>query len=316
MKLNCVFCRVLCLVLCLLSLIPLAMPVAAEESQLLETRKEAETQESIAARPAAPVRYGSSAGSFVIGYLENGTELEVLKGSYNTVYKIKCFDMKGYISKDDVREVDGRYYVSCSLGEGQTRSFVPMLETQAEQLRQALYEVAQSYLGVRYRWGGTTPKGFDCSGFIRYVFEENGITLQRTAQQQASDGMIIAKEDLQIGDLVFFKGTHGEAVITHVGMYIGDGNMIHCAGKGVRVDSLESGYYKRHFLCARRIILDIPEPKATDTYRFNAGYSVFAPKVAEPTQEKAGNVWDLAIVTDKHDVFMMIMFATKDSTAE
>lgn len=300
MKMNCVFGRVLCLVLCLMSLILLAMPIAAAEVELPKMH------------PAAVVRYGRKADSLVIGYLENGTELKVLDDSDNSVYKIDCFDMNGYISKEDVRQEDGRYYVSCVIEDGDTRSFTPIQETEAEQLRQALYETAQSLLGVRYKWGGTTPKGFDCSGFIRYVFNKNGIKLQRTSQQQVSDGIVIAKEELQCGDLVFFTRTHGDALVTHVGMYIGDGKMIHSGSKGVVVTSIDNSYFAPRYLCARRIVLSIPENK--ETYRFNTTAKVGIARMAAPAPARVTYTRNMVAISDKCDIIKLIMFSPKGVT--
>jgi cell wall-associated NlpC family hydrolase len=93
-------------------------------------------------------------------------------------------------------------------------------------------ETARRYLGVRYVLGGTTPKAFDCSGFIRYVFALHGLQLPRTAHEQAAYGIAPDVKDLEAGDLLFFYGGHGAQ---HIAMYIGGDSIIHASSSGHRV---------------------------------------------------------------------------------
>ncbi|MBQ2937454.1 MAG: C40 family peptidase [Clostridia bacterium] len=108
---------------------------------------------------------------------------------------------------------------------------------------------AKQYLGCRYVYGGTSPSGFDCSGFTQYVYRHFGVSLNRTAAAQYSNGTSVT--NLQAGDLVMF----GKSGINHVGIYMGGNTFIHAAnsGSGVRTDSLSSGYYKKNYVGARRI---------------------------------------------------------------
>lgn len=112
---------------------------------------------------------------------------------------------------------------------------------------------AKEYLGVKYSFGGTTPKGFDCSGFTMYVFKEFGIKLPHTARGQAELGVEVKKSELKPGDLVFFHTyTSG---ISHVGIYVGNGNFIEASSsRGIAITSLNSSYYKDRYLGATRII--------------------------------------------------------------
>lgn len=117
----------------------------------------------------------------------------------------------------------------------------------------ALIKEAEKYLGIPYVYGGTTPDGFDCSGFVKYVFAEMGITLKRVSRDQyAHCGTKVERKDLQPGDLVFF-GSNG--VVGHVGIYTGKGQMIHSpsTGKTICYTSIESNYYKSHYIGAKRI---------------------------------------------------------------
>lgn len=113
---------------------------------------------------------------------------------------------------------------------------------------------AKKYIGVPYLWGGESPSGFDCSGFVQYVFKAHGISLNRTCETQYKHGKYVSKSNLKPGDLVFFQNTY-KAGISHVGIYIGDGKFIHASSsKGVTISNLSSGYYTSHYYGARRIL--------------------------------------------------------------
>ena len=112
---------------------------------------------------------------------------------------------------------------------------------------------AKKYLGVPYVWGGTTPSGFDCSGLTFYVMRENGITIPRTSETQYGAGTYVSRSTLQPGDLVFFENTYREG-ISHVGIYIGNGQFIHAASSGVIISNLSSTYYDSRYYGARRVI--------------------------------------------------------------
>lgn len=117
-----------------------------------------------------------------------------------------------------------------------------------------IIETAEEHLGVPYVWGGTSPKGFDCSGFTQYVFKENGYNLYRVAKAQITQGEFIEIEDLTTGDLIFFERTYNTKGASHVGIFIDDGEFIHCANGGVKISSLSEKYWESHLLGARRII--------------------------------------------------------------
>ena len=120
-------------------------------------------------------------------------------------------------------------------------------------LASKLITTAKKYIGVPYKWGGTTTKGFDCSGYVQYVFNKHDIELPRTSREQYTVGYKVSKSNLQPGDLVFFN-TSGKGV-SHVGIYIGDGQFIHSGTtNGVVIADLFGAYWSNLYLGARRVL--------------------------------------------------------------
>jgi len=117
----------------------------------------------------------------------------------------------------------------------------------------ALVRTALSMRGTPYRWGGTSKNGFDCSGFTKYLYSKvKGIKIPRTAAAQYKYGQKVAPKDMKPGDLLFFR-TRGRHV-GHVGIYTGDGKMIHAANPraGVKVDKVQGGYWGKRLVGVRR----------------------------------------------------------------
>lgn len=219
----------------------------------------------------------ASNGSTVIGCLENGTKVTVL-GSKSHFYKIDCYDMTGYISKSQVTKTEaGEYYVNCNPNSIESKYLKGYSAKAALELKSQLMAVSKKYIGVKYVWGGTTPKGFDCSGYTSYVFDKIGIDINRTVLKQLSDGVIVSRDELQPGDLIIFSNTTGRGhFASHVGIYMGNDKVIHCgSSKGVTIVNLSDSYYSKHYECARRIILTDVSVSVTiptmDTIASNAG---------------------------------------------
>lgn len=116
----------------------------------------------------------------------------------------------------------------------------------------ALVALATRHLGVRYRWGGMTPAGFDCSGFLGYVFQHAGVSLPRTTYAMFESGTPVARDALEVGDIVFFETVAPGP--SHAGVYLGDGRFIHASSGagGVTITALEHRYYAARYLGARR----------------------------------------------------------------
>ena len=116
---------------------------------------------------------------------------------------------------------------------------------------------AKKHLGGKYVWGGTHPKGFDCSGYTQYIYKKEGVSIPRTAYAQSKVGKEVSRFNLKKGDLLFFLTDKSRGIpVTHVGMYIGDGKFIHAASKrkGIIITSFDDSRYSLLFVKATRII--------------------------------------------------------------
>jgi N-acetylmuramoyl-L-alanine amidase len=115
-------------------------------------------------------------------------------------------------------------------------------------------DYAKNFLGVKYVYGGTTPEGFDCSGFVKYVYDHFNISIERVSTAQATQGAKISRSELEPGDLVFFDTNGGHNAVNHAGIYIGDGQFIQASSGQTKVviSNLNSGFYDESFMTARR----------------------------------------------------------------
>jgi cell wall-associated NlpC family hydrolase len=126
-----------------------------------------------------------------------------------------------------------------------------------DQVRAKLVLEAQKYLGTPYVFGAKygQTQTFDCSSFMKWIFAKYDISLPRVSRDQALEGKFISKSNLDTGDLVFFTTKDSNGKIGHVGMYIGDGMMVHTYGEGgVKYSTIDSGWWKDHYVTARRVI--------------------------------------------------------------
>jgi len=139
---------------------------------------------------------------------------------------------------------------SVSSGSNPSAPAVPANVTGAQILAEA-----QKYLGTPYVSGGASPSGFDCSGFVYYVLKQLGFSPNRTPAAQFNQGTAVSKENLQVGDIVFFAGTYTSG-ISHVGIYAGNGQFIHSPNSRstVSYSDLTTGYWANHYHGARRMV--------------------------------------------------------------
>ena len=145
-----------------------------------------------------------------------------------------------------------------SRGKTSGRTSTRSRTTVSSSAASAALRTGDRYLGVPYLWGGSTPDGFDCSGFVQYVYRKQGVELPRTSRQMAHAGRSVPPyvDALEPGDLMLFEGNNG--VISHVALYAGDGRILHSSssGNGVRYDDLSSRrgqFYVNHLVVARRV---------------------------------------------------------------
>jgi uncharacterized protein YgiM (DUF1202 family) len=185
------------------------------------------------------MRASNSTDSDIVKTYDDGTSLEVI-GINNGWYKISDNGTTGYI-RSDFMDITGGSSSGSSTGTT---------------LGQQIVNLALSYVGYSYVYGAESPSvGFDCSGLVYYVYGQYGYKLSRTASKQyANNGTHVSKSDLQQGDLVFFS-SNGKSV-THVGIYIGDGQFVHASTSktGVIISDLNSDYYTRVWFGASRIV--------------------------------------------------------------
>lgn len=222
------------------------------------------------------LRSGPSLTSSTITYLyrTNTVDATALEGDW---YKVVFNGKEGYVSKDYVEVFEPAAEQAPAAEETPAAEDTPVLEestpvaepevveivAEPEEaplsariaepgvvtVGMKLAEAARAYLGLPYTYGGSSERGFDCSGFTYFLFRKAGFTsVSRTATSQWSSGTVIDQSELQPGDLVFFSSTYSTS-IEHVGLYIGDGQFIHSSsGRGcVTINSMSDWYYENHY---------------------------------------------------------------------
>ena len=215
---------------------------------------------------ALNMRSKASTSGSILKVLEDG-DCVALKGFENGWFKVDADGTVGYVSGD---------YVTLRL----TKPAEPTPETNSGGTTQQpsggttpppstgsgvgadIAAYAQTFIGVPYVYGGATPSGFDCSGFVQYVYKHFGYSLPRGSNDQYRKGTAVSKSELQPGDLIFFDNGTGNPT-SHVGIYIGGGKMVHSTEynygngkwvKGVQIHALSNAWYAKIYLGARRIV--------------------------------------------------------------
>ena len=181
----------------------------------------------------------------------------IVTGEINDWYQVKVSGKTGYIAK---RLLSNKKTEESTVRSSEERTNNQEQTTTNNVVTSKGEEVvnyAKQYLGCKYVYGASGPSTFDCSGFTMYVFKHFGISLSHSATAQSKKGTYVAKEDLQPGDLVFFKDYQTMDGIGHCGIYVGDGNFIHASsgtGYCVKLSTLLTGSYNTRYSTARRII--------------------------------------------------------------
>jgi len=192
----------------------------------------------VTAETGVNLRSQPSIDSALIGSLAYNEAMDIL-GTYDDFYKVAFNGQEGFVSAQ---------YIDMRTGKNPTPSSVKA---------QQIISFAKQYLGKPYVWASANLEtGTDCSGFTYSVMKNFGIDLNRSSREQIHNGTRVDKSDLKQGDLVFFN-TGGNSQISHVGMYIGNGDFIHSASTnnvGIKISSLYESYYQRTYYGASRVI--------------------------------------------------------------
>lgn len=183
-----------------------------------------------------------------LGLCTEGTTVRIL-GVSGAWYKVQYGSFTGYIYSDSIALTP---LTNCSTPAADA---VLTPEKEETEVGQQIVKTAMKYLGCPYVYGGSSPSGFDCSGFVQYVYNECGYTVNRTAASiYSGNGTAVSKEDLAPGDVVCFSTSAG--AVGHVGIYIGDGQFIHASNSrtGVIITPLDMDYWASSYIGARRIV--------------------------------------------------------------
>lgn len=197
------------------------------------------------------LRKGPSTNTTMLDQLKAGEEVEIF-GFNSGWYKVRYEDQIGYIRSDLVTLLEKPVN-----NTGRTASAAaekPVFDSAlTPDLGQQIATYAQQFVGYPYVYGGSSPSGFDCSGFMQYVFSQFGYSINRTATAQLANGYSVAYEDLRPGDIIYFG--YGSTA-SHVGMYIGNGQFVHAqnSSTGVVITDLSVSWYADRYLCAHRIV--------------------------------------------------------------
>ena len=212
------------------------------------------------------VRKEADKNSEVVVKLTQNTSVEVY-AEENGWSKIKVDGKEGYVSSDLLsdQKVEVTKTTNTTNNTTKKNTVTSRSSTTVREEKQTTQAVssgkgstvvatAKNYIGSKYVYGATGPTSFDCSGFTSYVYKLHGISLNRTAQAQYSNGTSVSRGNLQPGDLIMFGSSASS--INHVAIYIGNGNIVHAANpsRGVTIDSINSGYYDKNYVGARRIM--------------------------------------------------------------
>ena len=178
---------------------------------------------------ALNVRSGPGTEYEKVGQLGMGTVAEAV-ATLDGWYQLES----GYISAEYAQEID-----PSQMGQGQ-----------------AIADFALQFVGYPYVYGGSSPSGFDCSGFTSYVYKQFGYSINRTASTQLDNGYAVSMSELQPGDLVMFKKGSTSKRATHVGIYIGNNQFVHASTSsvGVIISSMSEAYYTTGFVGGRRLV--------------------------------------------------------------
>ncbi len=212
------------------------------------------------------LREGPSTSTSMLDQLKAGKEVEIF-GFNSGWYKVRYENQVGYIRSDLVTLLekpasntgiaasssDGGSSASTDASSNGTNKSSGSTGSSSTNRGQEIATYAQQFVGYPYVYGGSSPSGFDCSGFMQYIFAQFGYSINRTATAQLANGIYVEYNNMRPGDIIYFG--YGNTA-SHVGMYIGNGQFVHAqnSSTGVVISSLSESWYASRYLCAHRIV--------------------------------------------------------------
>lgn len=172
-----------------------------------------------------------------------------------TMEAVSAFQKNYALTEDGIAGVDTIDMLNDVLAGRKEAIAVPTRGEINRTLASDIITTAKKYLGIRYVYGGSTTKGFDCSGFTQFVYKQHGISVPRSTIEQAKVGTKLSRSELQVGDLIIFSNTY-KAGPSHAGIYMGNGQFIHSSSNrsgGVIISDLNSTYYSGKFSYGRKV---------------------------------------------------------------
>lgn len=236
------------------------------------TRENAELGYGVVTGSGVNLRSGPGTGYRVVSTAAKGAKCYIIglnSGWYKVIYGSNiCYIRSDYLELTEIpyenqaspnspkffrRGKSTGIAPSASALNGTSSGTVAQVSSGSSLTGQAIVAEAQKYLGTPYVYGGASPSGFDCSGLVYYVLKTLGYSPNRTPEAQYAQGTYVSKANLLPGDIVFFSGNG--STITHVGIYVGNGQFIHSPNSRstVSYSSLTSGYWSEHYYGARRV---------------------------------------------------------------
>ena len=217
--------------------VPLVTPVAPKQVVTALSQVTTKTVGVITANPALNLRKTAVSTSAVLAAIPKNAQVSVISKNVSNWYNVTYNGKTGWVS--------GSYLAVKTVSATAPTTGVSRSDSST------LVNNALSLQGVPYVYGGTSRSGFDCSGYVQYVFKGSGISIPRTTFEQFKVGSLVSRQQLQAGDLVFFS-TYAPGA-SHVGIYLGGGSFIAASNSGVSISNLNSSYYASRYIGATRV---------------------------------------------------------------
>ena len=236
-----------------------AMSVTTASLALATTMSFADTKVGTVTASALNIRSGASTSHSIVTKAYKGNTVEILESS-NGWHKVKLSNGKigwasaQYISTSSVdNTTNGNTSQESTQAPSNNENNVS--GTQSSSKVQAIVNTAKAQIGKKKAWGAEGPNAFDCSGLTYYIYKQNGITIPRTSREQSNFGTTVSKSNLQPGDLLFFS-TDGSGGVSHVGIYVGNGQMVHVSSSknSVISTSINTSYWQKAYIRAKRVL--------------------------------------------------------------